>query len=199
MAARIRARLAREDGMTLPELLTSMAILGIVLTGIVGVFVSGLHAEVDMNNRFQAQQEARLALSSMRTDIRTACSEVVSSRLVAGDTVLLGFCSNSSTTWSSTPVSWTTWCIRNEGTHYGLFRESANDPSNCATATTGTREADWLIAAKVTTSPVFKSVTQSGFRPELQVTVPVDANLSQSTGAYTLSDTIMLRNAPVSP
>jgi prepilin-type N-terminal cleavage/methylation domain-containing protein len=202
MVARIRALLAREDGMTLPELLTSMAILGVVLTAIVGVFVSGLHAEVDMNNRFQAQQEARLALSSMRTDIRSACSAAVSSNAgtgVTGDTVALGFCSNSSTTWSSTPVSWATWCIRNEGTHYGLFRESAKDPSNCAspTATTGTREADWLIAAKVTTTPVFVCGFQTTARPQLQVTVPVDASLSSTGGAYTLSDTIMLRNAAV--
>ena len=54
MVARLRARLAQEEGMTLIELLTTMAILGFVMSGIVGVFVSGLHAEVDMNQRFQA-------------------------------------------------------------------------------------------------------------------------------------------------
>jgi prepilin-type N-terminal cleavage/methylation domain-containing protein len=196
MVARLRARLAQEDGMTLIELLTTMAILGFVLSGIIAVFVSGLHAEVDMNKRFQAQQEARLALTTMRTDVRTACSGKVSAKFVTGDTVLLGFCSNSTTTWSSTPVSWVTWCTRNEGgspAHYGLFREAANDPSNCATTgTTGIREADSL-----TTGSVFTCVFQSAARPELAVKFPVDADLSASGGLYTLSDTTMLRNASV--
>jgi type II secretory pathway pseudopilin PulG len=206
MVARLRARLAQEDGMTLIELLTTTAILGFVLSGIIAVFVSGLHAEVDMNKRFQAQQEARLALTSMRTDIRTACSTPAVSVLVngtpqpvpagtAGDTVVLGFC-GAGTTWSSTPLSYVTWCARSEGgnpAHYGLFRESANDP-NCATGSTGIRKADSL-----TTAPVFTSVTQSGVRPELAVKFPVDADLSRIGGLYTLSDTIMLRNAVVSP
>ena len=34
MAARIRARLTREDGMTIPELLTAMTILAFVVSGI---------------------------------------------------------------------------------------------------------------------------------------------------------------------
>ena len=186
--------------MTIPELLTSMAILGFVLTAIMGVFVSGLHAETDMNQRFQAQQETRLALTSMRTDVRVACSAAVSSKIVTADTLLLGFCSDSTHTWSSTPVSWTTWCIRNEGgspAHYGLFRESVNDAANCATGMTGIRKADSLTPA-VTTNPVFACVARSGFRPELTVSFPVDANLAQTGGVYTLSDTIMLRNGAVS-
>ena len=133
--------------MTLIELLTTTAIMGFVLTAIIGVFVSGLHAEVDMNNRFQAQQQARLALQTMRADLRSACTSKVSSQVVTNDTVLLGFCSNSTTTWSSTPVSYATWCARGEGgipVHYGLYRESANDPIGCTNplSTTGTREAD---------------------------------------------------------
>jgi prepilin-type N-terminal cleavage/methylation domain-containing protein len=206
MVARLRARLAQEDGMTLIELLTTMTIMGIVMSAIIGVFVSGLHAEVDMNKRFQAQQEVRLALTSMRTDIRTACSPPAVSVLVSGapnsvpagtpgDTVVLGFC-GSGTTWSSTPVSYVTWCARSEGgtpAHYGLFRETANDP-NCATGSAGIRKADSL-----TTAPVFTSIVQSGVRPELALRFPVDADLSHSGGLYTLSDTVMLRNAAVSP
>ena len=59
--------------MTLIELLTTMSILAFVLTGIVAMFVSGLHAEVNMNQRFQAQQDARIALSSLRNEIGSAC------------------------------------------------------------------------------------------------------------------------------
>jgi Tfp pilus assembly protein PilW len=190
MVARLRARLAQEDGMTLVELLWTLGILGFVMSGIIAVFISGLHSELDMNQRFQAQQEARLALQTMRTDLRSACTESLTS-----NTVLLGYCSNASTTWSSTPLSYTTWCARSEGgtpVHYGLFRESANDPSGCATAAgAGTREADWL-----TTASVFACAsTPAGARPEVTVSVPVDANPAKAGGVYQLSDTIMLRNA----
>jgi len=188
--------------MTLIELLWTLGILAFVMSAIIGVFVSGLHAEVDMNQRFQAQQEARLALQTIRTDIRTACSATVSSKAIANDTVQLGFCSNSTTTWSSTPLSYSTWCARSEGgtpVHYGLYRESgATGDPNCATGTTGIREADWLTT-DITTLPVFTPVIVSGQRPELTVRVPVDANPAKAGGVYKLSDTILLRNAAVSP
>jgi Tfp pilus assembly protein PilW len=194
MVARLRARLAQEDGMTLIELLWTLGILAFVMTAIVGVFVSGLHSEFDMNQRFQAQQEARLALQSIRTDLRTACTESVSAKFVANDTVLLGYCSDATTTWSSTPLSYKTWCVRSEGgtpVHYGLFRESANDPNVCATpAGAGIRKADWL-----TTASVFQCAPPIGGRPAVTVSVPVDADPTKAGGVYTLADTIMLRNA----
>ena len=189
--------------MTLIELLWTLGILAFVMSAIIAVFVSGLHSEFDMNQRFQAQQEARLALQTMRTDLRSACTATVSSSsaTVTNDIVVLGFCSNSTTTWSSTPVSYTTWCARNEGgtpVHYGLYRESANDPGpgGCATGTAGIREADWLRTAANTFTPVPPT---SGLRPELTVSVPVDAYPKNSTGVYKLADTILLRNAAVAP
>jgi prepilin-type N-terminal cleavage/methylation domain-containing protein len=191
VVARIRARLAREDGMTLIELLITLTILAIVLSAIVGVFVSSLHSETDMNYRFQAQQDARLALTSMRQDVRTACSATVSTKVVSNDTVELGFCSDSSTTLSATPVSFVTWCTRDEGGHYGLFRESVDDPS-CATGSTGIRKADLLK-----TGSVFGPLaTNLGPRPELPVDLQVDASTSTYGGLYRLSDTILLRNWP---
>ena len=188
--------------MTLIELLWTLGLLAFVMTAIIAVFVSGLHSEFDMNKRFQAQQEARLALQTMRTDVRSACTAAVSDSsppTVTKNIVVLGFCSNSTTTWSSTPVSYTTWCARNEGgtpVHYGLYRETTNDPGpgGCATGTAGIREADWL-----TTASVFTPVVVSGTRPELTVSVPVDAYPNNTTGVYKLGDTIMLRNAAVSP
>lgn len=175
--------------MTLIELLWTLGILGFVLSGIIAVFISGLHSEFDMNQRFQAQQEARLALQTVRTDLRTACFESLST-----NTVRLGFCSNSTTTWNSTPLSYTTWCTRSEGgtpVHYGLYRESADDAGGCATTSTaGIREADWL-----TTGSVFACAPSIGGRPAVTVNVPVDAYPKNTTGVYTLSDTVMLRNA----
>ena len=152
--------------MTLIELLWTLGILAFVMSGIVAVFVSGLHSEFDMNQRFQAQQNARLALQSIRTDLRTACTESLSTKFVTNDTVLLGYCSDSTTTWSPTPLSYKTWCARSEGgtpVHYGLFRESANDPNVCATpAGAGIRKADWL-----TTGSVFSfRIRRSSWNPE---------------------------------
>jgi Tfp pilus assembly protein PilW len=196
----LRARLAQEEGMTLIELLWTLGILSFVLSGIIAVFVSGLHSEFDMNQRFEAQQEARLALQTIRTDLRTACTvtgpDGVSAPTANSSAVILGFCSDSTTTWSSTPLSYSTWCVRSQGgtpVHYGLIRESVSD-ANCTTGTTGLKEADWL-----TTNAVFTPVLTSGQRPQLTVSVPVDAYPKNTTGVYKLADTITLRNAAVSP
>jgi len=198
--ARLRARLAQEEGMTLIELLWTLGILSFVLSGIIAVFVSGLHSEFDMNQRFEAQQEARLALQTIRTDLRTACTvtgpDGVSAPTANSSAVILGFCSDSTTTWSSTPLSYSTWCARSQGgtpAHYGLIRESVSD-ANCTTGTTGLKEADWL-----TTNAVFTPVLTSGQRPQLTVSVPGDAYPKNTTGVYKLADTITLRNAAVSP
>lgn len=195
MAARIRARLAQEDGMTLIELLTSMAILAVVLTAIVGMFVSGLNAEVDMNNRFQAQQNARLALESMRQDVRTACnSSGVTEQPIATKS------SQPTASWSNTVTldysctqaapngsSQLTWCVQSiSANDYGLFRQSG---PTCSSAT-GVKEADQL-----TSDLAFALAPQSGARPQLQVWFPVDASTSATGGSYLLNDVVLLRNA----
>lgn len=61
-----------QAGYTLVELLAVMLILGIVLTGLTTAFVSGSHAELTLNRRFQAQQQARLALDRIRSDVHCA-------------------------------------------------------------------------------------------------------------------------------
>ena len=54
------------------EMITVMLIMSIVMTGITTVFVQGSNAELDMNNRFQAQTNARLGLDKIRKDIHCA-------------------------------------------------------------------------------------------------------------------------------
>ena len=181
--------------MTLIELLTSMTILAFVLTALIGVFVSGLHAEVDMNNRFQAQQNARLALTSMRQDIRTACSRQlldVSGNPVSSPSpttfepeVQLGY---SCTTAAPTGSSQVTWCVQPiSANDYGLYRQSG---ATCS-STGGIKRADQLTSNAVFALPP----SQPGQRPELQVAFSVDASLSTAGGTYDLGDTVMLRNA----
>src|SRR2546425_452831 len=72
LGAGVRRRLTDERGTTLSELLTAMAILGFVLAGLTGVFVSASHAEIDMTDRFDSQQQALLALDVLRREVHCA-------------------------------------------------------------------------------------------------------------------------------
>jgi prepilin-type N-terminal cleavage/methylation domain-containing protein len=199
MVARIRALLAREDGMTLPELLTTMAILGVVLTGILGISISGLRATTDLNQRFQAQQDGRVALTKMRNDVESSCSAAVVqlngstvAAGTAGDTVTLDDTCINLNGVTGTQV---TWCATSASGNapYRLYRQVG---STCA-ASTGVLEARNLTA-----KADFTSVITTGYHPQLTVNLPLDANLRANRAAnedlYTLNDTMMLRNAAVS-
>jgi prepilin-type N-terminal cleavage/methylation domain-containing protein len=72
-----RLRLRDQGGFSLVEMIVVVAILGIVLSGITIVFVSGTRAEVQVNDRFQAQEAARLALAAIRQDAHAACAASV--------------------------------------------------------------------------------------------------------------------------
>jgi type II secretory pathway pseudopilin PulG len=172
--------------MTMPELLTAMTILAFVISGILAVYVGGLRATNDMNERFQAQQNARLALSSMRTEVGSSCSVSVPA---GGASVTLGLWDSTNNVCSTTNL--VSWCATSTSgvAPFGLYRQTG---STC-TAATGVKRAGSL-----TTTAVFTKVTASGTRPELQVNIPVDANLRQTSGTYTLKDLITLRNASVS-
>jgi prepilin-type N-terminal cleavage/methylation domain-containing protein len=195
MVAQIRARLAREDGMTLIELLTTMAILGVVMTAILGVSVSGLRATTDLNQRFQAQQDGRVALTKMRNDVETSC--VASVVKLNGATVAAGTPGDTVTLDDSCVNGGTqvTWCATsaNGSAPFKLYRQVG---ATCAAAT-GVMEAQFL-----TTKADFTSVIATGSHPQLTVNLPLDANLRPGRAAnqdlYTLNDTMMLRNAAVS-
>lgn len=185
--------------MTLPELLTTMAILGVVLTGILGVSISGLHATTDMNQRFQAQQDGRLALTKMRNDVETSCSAAVVT--LNGATVAAGTAGDTFTvddscyTVNGVAGTQVTWCATsaNGSAPFTLYRQVG---ATC-TASAGVKQAQNL-----TTKADFTSVITTGKHPQLTVNLPLDANLRANRAAnedlYTLNDTMMLRNAAVS-
>ena len=197
VGARIRARLVREEGQTFIEMLTTMAMLSFVMIAVVGLFVSGIHAQTDMDQRFQAQQDARLALTSMRSDIRNSCmaplvystpasTTALASGVSGAKVVLASACSNGVAT------SNVAWCADSStaAAPFGLYRQTG---TSCA-YNTGVKHAEQLK-----TSAVFALTTTSGRRPELTVSFPVDANLSTTNGVYTLGDTVMARNAAATP
>jgi prepilin-type N-terminal cleavage/methylation domain-containing protein len=70
--SRFRRLVACERGYTMIELLMVTVILGVVLTGLTTLFVQASNAELQMNKRFQAQQEARVAIDKMRREIHCA-------------------------------------------------------------------------------------------------------------------------------
>jgi len=69
---RLLARLRRDEGYTMIELLMVTVILGTVIGALTVLFVQASRAELDMNRRFQAQQDARVAVDRMRREIHCA-------------------------------------------------------------------------------------------------------------------------------
>jgi len=197
MGARIRARLAREEGQTLIEMITTMAMLGFVMTAVATLFVAGLHAQTDMDQRFQAQQNARLALTLMRSNIRNSCvapqvyatpasATPLASGVFGAKVVLASACS------AGVATSNVAWCADSStgAAPFGLYKQ---------TGTTCAYNNGVQRAAQLKTNAVFALSTTSGRRPQLAVSVPVDANLSTPNGVYTLSDTVMARNSAATP
>jgi prepilin-type N-terminal cleavage/methylation domain-containing protein len=65
-------RLGRTQGYSLVELVIVTVILSTVLGALSVLFISASRAELEMNRRFQAQQEARVAVDKMRREIHCA-------------------------------------------------------------------------------------------------------------------------------
>ena len=197
MGARIRARLAQEEGQSFIEMITTMAMLSFVMAGVAVLFVSGLHAQTDMNQRFQAQQNARLALTTMRSDIRNSCvapqvystaasTTALTSGVFGGKVVLASACS------AGVATSSVTWCADSStaAAPFGLYRQTG---TSCA-FNNGVKRADQLRS-----NAVFALLTTSGRRPMVRLSFPVDANLSDTVGTYTLGDAVMARNSAATP
>ena len=69
---RVPRSLRCQSGYTLIELMTVMAILGIVLSGLTAMFHPEMRAEVRASREFQAQQNARLAMDKIRRELHCA-------------------------------------------------------------------------------------------------------------------------------
>jgi prepilin-type N-terminal cleavage/methylation domain-containing protein len=173
---RLWARLRVERGFTLVEMLTVMAIMSVVMGGLTTVFVSASNNEVDMNNRFQAQLNARLALDKFRREVHCATSVTLNS--TSSVTVVLpSGCQNSGNV---------TWCAQGSGSRWGLYRVSGSSCSG------GTKLADYLIRSNI----FAYSTPAAGSRllPTVSVDFPVNIKPSKTTELYELKDDVVLRN-----
>jgi prepilin-type N-terminal cleavage/methylation domain-containing protein len=170
-------KLARQDGYTIIELLVSMAILGGVMGAVTVLFVSASTAEIDLQHRFQAQQNARLALDKLRRE--THCANQASVATSSSVTLTLG-------SYCPTGNGSVTWCTVGSGSRYGLYRKVG---ATCDAS--GVKWADY-----VTTGAVFGYTAQSASSlAKLRVDLPINVKPSKSVQAYELVDEIVLRNS----
>ena len=167
-----------ERGYTLIEMLTVLVIFSTVMSALLVLLVQGTNAELDMNNRFQAQQDARLALDKIRREAHCATAVSVSS----ASSVTLSLPS-----YCPTGNGSVTWCTASLGaSRYGLFRKVG-----AACDATGVRWADHL-----TTANVFSYAAQSPTTlAKLSVDFPVNVKPSRTVDTYELKDDIVLRNS----
>jgi prepilin-type N-terminal cleavage/methylation domain-containing protein len=170
---RLRRLLRAERGFTLVELLQVTVILGVILGAVTTLFVRASIAEVDMNRRFQAQQEARLAVDRMRREIHCA-SLVTPTGASASITVTLP-AGCPSVGGSPATVVYDTQLV--SAGRYQLRRA-------------GVRVADYVTAASV-----FNYTAQStAGLGKLRVDLPVNLKPTEPAKEWRLVADIVLRN-----
>lgn len=180
------SRLRREAGYSLIEMLVVLSIMGIVMTGLTTVFVSGSKGENDMNRRFQAQQETRLALDRIRGDIH--CSTSATLTTVAGSPTTYKATLTAPSGASCATVSWCTVSVGGSSTRFALYRQVG---ATCGSAG-GLKVADYLTVANA--FPTYTAQSTASLA-SLSVDFEVSIKGSSSVNNYGLADTIFLRNS----
>ena len=188
MIGRLLPRLRRERGYSLIEMLIVLSIMGIVMGSLTTVFVTASNAELDMNNRFQAQLTARLALDKMRREVHCGSIATPAGSSSSVTLTLPSYCKTGSGS--------ITWCTRSVATNrYALYRVVG---SSC---TGGVKWADYLVPTS--TAPVcsgalciFTYTAQSTTSlAKLHVDFPVNVKPTKTVEQYELQDDIVLRNS----
>ena len=183
-----------EDGYTLVELIVVMAILGIVLSGLTAVFVGGSNAEAQLNHRFQAQQQARLALDRIRGDIHCASrAQVLAINTYPALRLDVTSCSAGTTTYDY-------WCAVSASTtpvRYQLWRTWSTAAPTTATCTS-TDTARVLVSSNLVSSAAFTTnATPLNGLQTVAVDFKVSGNPTSNTSElYELAGSIVARNAP---
>jgi prepilin-type N-terminal cleavage/methylation domain-containing protein len=175
-----RSLVAAEAGFTLPELMTTMAILSIVLAGITGPMVGATKYETDLNVRFQAQESARVALSSIRRELHCASAVSPSSGSTSSITLTLP-------TTCATGTGSVVWCTVASAGSYGLWRIPG---SSCNTATAGSR----LLVQSITAQSIFTPDATTHAGAPVLPDVGLDFTVAAGGRSYRLTDAVYLRN-----
>jgi type II secretory pathway pseudopilin PulG len=174
-----------EGGYSIVELLAVMTIFLIILTALTTLFASGAKAELDLNRRFEAQQNARLALDKLRRELH--CS----SGITGSDDLPLP-----ATPVAAIKVSLPSHCPTAGGAITTVVYDTAFVAANRwklrRTKAGGTTVP---IADYLTNDDVFSYFAQStASRARLHVDLPVNVNPNEGWKQWRLVDDIVLRN-----
>ena len=177
----LRRRAADERAFTLTEMLVVLVILSTVLSALIAVFVSALRTEVDQNRRFEAQQNARIAVDKLRREIHCGANAVVQPggtgvTIQAASTATTGYCRAGDTSWCTAPA----------GAGFNLLRASGTTCDASAVP----------VAEHLTSDNVFAFTYPPDSRALVRVDIRIDIDPEDSTGAYRLFDEIVLRGSP---
>ena len=177
-----------EHGYSLIELLVTMVTLSVVLSGLTTVFISGSSAEVSLDQRFQGQQNARLALDRLRVDIH--CASAAQAQTINTYPGIKLNISNCSTT---SPVSYCVVQYSSSPLRYQLFRATGTGSTDCTSSdTTRVLIADYLTSSSVFTT---SAIPQYSLQ-RVAIDLKVDANPKSTTlYSYELTDSIVARNS----
>ncbi|MFL5910058.1 MAG: PilW family protein [Gaiellaceae bacterium] len=168
-----RAQLQAESGFSLVELIVTMVVMGIVMTGLVNVFTSGERASADATARIQSQQRVRIAFDRLEYDTRCAS---VASILSSGAGVALTLPSQCDHASGSV-----VWCISSGS----LLRISG---------TTCTGSAQTFVKDVTSATPFACYTPVSGTTPQLKVILTINA-ATRNADKTTATDYITMRNA----
>lgn len=169
-----RVPIHAESGYSLVELLVTMVILGIVMTGLVNIFVSGERASADGQARLTGQQNVQVAFTRLEYDARCASSATLlnKSGSVAGGVylVLPSQCSHSTGNVS--------WCVTS-GTLYRTVGTTCGTGIN-------------LVSGITSATPFSCNTVTSGTYPQLKVALTV--NTGGTSDGTTATDYITMHN-----
>jgi Tfp pilus assembly protein PilW len=172
-------RLACERGTSLTELLSTLAILGLIVGALTTMFTSASTTQRNHNRRLEAQQDARGAVVRMRRELHCA----------SGVTATAGVAVSSFT--ATLPAV----CFGGSGADVSVTYQTASAASGrwrlqrVQGATTIT-VADYLTSG----TPFTYSPPTAFSLGNLRLQLPVDLDPSSSSEAWRLHDDIVLRN-----
>jgi prepilin-type N-terminal cleavage/methylation domain-containing protein len=209
-----RLRLRDEGGFSLIEMVVVVTILGMVLGGITTVFISGSRAQLQVNDRFQAQETARLALSAVRQDVHSACAAYVKPATTPANSQLTLSIPITNTTpnpdvppdpasqcgtVNTTNLMKVFWCVMTSPTNsakYALYRSGVS----CTTASTSKLVADNLVNTTAGFAGFFLSGASTtvaippGQTQTVDVDIPVSLQVGQFGKPFDLKERLALSN-----
>jgi prepilin-type N-terminal cleavage/methylation domain-containing protein len=173
-----------ERGYTLVEMLVVMSILSVVMAGLTTVFVGGSHAELDLNRRFQAQQQARLAVDKIKVDLHCASAAEVDATY--------GYLKIAEDNCSSTHV---TYCAEASPTmtgRYALYRTTDTTTARCTSSDT---QDVWVADYLTKNTGLWSFSAPDGLLEMISIDFPISVNPTATRDVYELKDTLVARNS----